>query len=120
MRLGIVCDAGAAEALKGAILAGGGHEVAWIACSDDELRSQAAGDSPDLVLVDLRARGVDGLDATRWIVSDTTSAVLVAEIATRLPARSVRRSDTSFATRATSIWIRSRCGTMSPAEAASA
>ena len=78
MRLGIVGDAGAAETLKAAILLGGGHEVAWVACADDELRSQAVSDTPDLVLVDLQARGVDALDATRWIVSDTASVVLVA------------------------------------------
>jgi two-component system, chemotaxis family, response regulator WspF len=78
VRLGIVGDAGAAETLKAAILLGGGHEVAWIACADDELRSQAVSDTPDLVLVDLQARGVDALDATRFIVSDTASVVLVA------------------------------------------
>jgi len=87
MRLGIVGEAGAAETIKAAILRGGGHEVAWIACSDDELRAQAAGDAPDLVLVDLQARGVDGLDATRWIVSDTGSVVLVAASGQADPAR---------------------------------
>jgi len=87
MKLGIVGEARAAEAMRVAVLTGGAHQVTWVAGTDAELRAHGAADPPDLVLLDLDTRGLDGLEATRWIVGETTSAVLVAVIGQADPAR---------------------------------
>ena len=87
MRLGIVDEARRAELLKLAILLGAEHEVAWLADSEAALAEQCAATVPDLVLVNVDLRSVDGLAATRRLVRDARSAVLVTVAGEADPAR---------------------------------
>ncbi len=77
MRIGIVDEPRRAELLKLAILLGGDHEVSWLADSARALEERAAADVPDLVLVNVDLPSVDGLAATRRLVRDARTAVLV-------------------------------------------
>ena len=77
MRIGIVDEPRRAELLKLAILLGGDHEVSWLADSERALEERAAADVPDLVLVNVDLPLVDGLAATRRLVRDARTAVLV-------------------------------------------
>jgi two-component system response regulator WspF len=77
MKIGIVNDAGAADVVKEAVRLGGGHRVAWVARTEAELRQCCAPGAADLVLVNVHMTGLDGLAATRRIVRDVGSAVLL-------------------------------------------
>lgn len=77
MRIGIVDEPRRAELLKLAILLGGDHQVSWLADSERALEVRAAADVPDLVLVNVDLPSVDGLAATRRLVRDARTAVLV-------------------------------------------
>ena len=77
MRIGIVDEPRRAELLKLAILLGGDHQVSWLADSERALEERAAADVPDLVLVNVDLPSVDGLAATRRLVRDARTAVLV-------------------------------------------
>ena len=87
MRIGIVDDARRAELLKRAILLGAEHEVSWLADSEPALAERCAVTVPDLVLVNVDLRAVDGLAATRRLVRDARSAVLVTVAGEAEPAR---------------------------------
>jgi len=87
MRIGIVDEARRAEILKRAILLGAEHEVSWLADSEPALAEQCAAGVPDLVLVNVDLRSVDGLAATRRLVRDARSAVLVTVAGQADPAR---------------------------------
>ncbi len=87
MRIGILDEARRAELLKRAILLGAEHEVSWLADSEAALAEQCAATVPDLVLVNVDLRSVDGLAATRRLVRDARSAVLVTVAGQADPAR---------------------------------
>jgi len=87
VRIGILDDARRAELLKRAILLGAEHEVSWLADSEAALAEQCAATVPDLVLVNVDLRSVDGLAATRQLVRDARSAVLVTVVGHADPAR---------------------------------
>jgi len=87
VRIGIVDDARRAELLKRAILLGAEHEVSWLADSEPALAERCAVTVPDLVLVNVDLRAVDGLAATRRLVRDARSAVLVTVAGEAEPAR---------------------------------
>jgi chemotaxis response regulator CheB len=87
VRIGILDDARRAELLKRAILLGAEHEVSWLADSEAALAEQCAATVPDLVLVNVDLRSVDGLAATRRLVRDARSAVLVTVVGHADPAR---------------------------------
>jgi len=54
-----------------------GLQIVGEAASGDEAVAQVRRLSPDVVLLDLRMPGSDGVSATRRIVADTTSRVLI-------------------------------------------
>jgi two-component system, chemotaxis family, response regulator WspF len=87
MRLGIVGDVRAAETIKAALALRGEHQVVWVASSGGELRLHDAAEMPDLVVVSLDTPGLDGLEATRWVVRDMAGAALVAVSGQADPAR---------------------------------
>lgn len=87
MRIGILDEARRAELLKRAILLGAEHEVSWLADSEAALAEQCAATVPDLVLVNVDLQSVDGLAATRRLVRDARSAVLVTVAGQADPAR---------------------------------
>ena len=87
MRIGIVDDARRAELLQRAIELGGEHEVSWLAYTEAALMQACAGVVPDLVLVNVDLPSVDGLAATRRLVSEMRSAVLVTVAGQADPAR---------------------------------
>jgi two-component system response regulator WspF len=77
MRIGIVNDSpAAAEALR-RVVSGGGHEVAWIARDGLDALDCCLRDRPGLVLMDLNLPRLDGVEATRRIMSEAPCAVLV-------------------------------------------
>jgi chemotaxis response regulator CheB len=86
MKIGIVNDRRAAELLTRAALTGD-HHVAWVATCETELAERCDGTSPDLVLVNVHMSGLDGLEATRRIVKELSSAVLVTVAEQSDPAR---------------------------------
>lgn len=53
------------------------HQVAWIASNGAEAVKRAAGEKPDLVLMDLFLPGMDGSRATRMIMKEHPCAVLI-------------------------------------------
>lgn len=84
MRIGIVNDlALAVEALRRAVRAVPGAEVAWVARDGAEAIAACGRDLPDLVLMDLVMPRVDGVEATREIMRRTPCPVLVVTASVR-------------------------------------
>jgi two-component system response regulator WspF len=78
MRVGIVNDVAVArEALRRVVLSSPEHEVAWLARDGEEAILRASQDRPDLILMDLFMPGIDGVEATRRIMSESPCAILV-------------------------------------------
>jgi two-component system, chemotaxis family, response regulator WspF len=78
MRIGIVNDVTVArEALRRVVLSSPRHQVAWSAKNGEEAVAHARDDRPDLILMDLFMPGIDGVEATRQIMSESPCAILL-------------------------------------------
>jgi two-component system, chemotaxis family, response regulator WspF len=78
MRIAIVNDLPmVAEALRRALTANTGHEIAWIALNGEEAVALCRQDTPALILMDLLMPGMDGVEATRRIMAETPCAILL-------------------------------------------
>jgi two-component system response regulator WspF len=78
MRIGIVNDMGLARfAMQRVLKASPHHEVAWTANDGVEAIVRAREDRPDLILMDLFMPRIDGVDATRQIMSESPCAILL-------------------------------------------
>jgi two-component system, chemotaxis family, response regulator WspF len=78
MRIAIVNDVMlAVEAMRRVILTGSSHEIAWVAQDGAEAIERCLRDRPDLILMDLIMPRVDGVEATRLIMTQVPCAVLV-------------------------------------------
>jgi two-component system response regulator WspF len=70
MRIGIVNDSAIArESLRRAVASVPEHQVAWLAVDGAQAVELAAVDRPDLILMDLIMPGLDGVEATRRIMT---------------------------------------------------
>ncbi len=78
MRIAIVNDvAMAAEALRRVIASIEGHQLAWIARDGEQALQLCIDQRPDLVLMDLKMPGMDGVETTRHIMEQAPCAILV-------------------------------------------
>jgi two-component system response regulator WspF len=78
VRIGIVNDVRAAcEALRRVVDSLPDHEVAWMASDGVEAIALAKRDRPDLILMDLIMPHLDGVQATRQIMTSAPCAILV-------------------------------------------
>ena len=78
MRIGIVNDSVMIrEVLRRLVLSVPGQEVAWAASDGNEAVAMARRDRPDVILMDLFMPGMDGVEATRRIMSESPCAILV-------------------------------------------
>lgn len=78
MRIAIVNDSAmAAESLRRVVAASQRHQVAWIAEDGAEAVRRCGEDRPDILLMDLIMPNMDGVAATREIMSRTPCAIVV-------------------------------------------
>src|SRR5712664_533800 len=78
MRIAIVNDVLlAVEAMRRVVAGARGHQLAWIALDGEEAVERCASDTPDLILMDLIMPKMDGVAATRRIMTQTPCAIVV-------------------------------------------
>lgn len=78
MRVAVVNDSKlAAESLRKVVADSGRHEVAWIAEDGAEAVQRCSRDRPDIILMDLIMPGMDGVEATRRIMTEAPCAIVV-------------------------------------------
>lgn len=81
MRIGIANDLPmAVEALRRAIALRPEHQVIWTAYDGAQAVAACATETPDLILMDLIMPGMDGVEATRQIMSKTPCAILIVTV----------------------------------------
>lgn len=81
MKIGIVNDLPlAAEALRRAVSLQPEHQVIWTARNGADAVALCARQSPDLILMDLIMPGMNGVEATRRIMTKTPCAILVVTV----------------------------------------
>ena len=78
MRIAIVNDmALVLEFLRQIVIKAGGNKVAWVAWNGAEAVEKCARDTPDLILMDLIMPVMDGVEATRQIMTKSPCPILV-------------------------------------------
>ncbi len=89
MRIAIVNDMLLAiESLRRSVLATGVHQVAWVARDGADAVRRCADDRPDLILMDLLMPVMDGVEATRQIMTRTPCPILI--VTTSVDSQSAR------------------------------
>lgn len=90
MRIAIVNDVPvAAEVLRRAVLLRKGHEIAWVARDGAEAVDLCLKDLPDLILMDLVMPEMNGVQATRAIMSRCPCAILIVTVSVNENAKMV-------------------------------
>lgn len=81
MKIAIVNDMPmAVEALRRALAFEPEHQVVWVARNGAEAVQLCAGNTPDLILMDLIMPVMDGVEATRRIMAETPCAIVIVTV----------------------------------------